>query len=58
MHDDETRVISVLGSGSAGRARLEALRRSELLDPPPNEAFERLTRLACMLLGSRWHSSR
>lgn len=50
MHDDETRVISVLGSGSAGRERLEALRRSELLDAPPDESFERLTRLACMLL--------
>jgi signal transduction histidine kinase len=32
-------------------ARLEALRRTELLDTPPEEVFERLTRLVCRLLG-------
>ncbi len=32
-------------------ARLEALRRSRLLDSPAEEAFDRLTRLVCRLLG-------
>ncbi len=32
-------------------ARLEALRRTGLLDTPPEEVFERLTRLVCRLLG-------
>ena len=31
--------------------RLEALRRTSLLDSPPEEAFDRLTRLATMILG-------
>ncbi len=31
--------------------RLEALRRTRLLDTPPEEAFDRLTRLVCRLLG-------
>jgi serine phosphatase RsbU (regulator of sigma subunit) len=31
--------------------RLEALRRQEILDTPPEEAFDRLTRLAVRLLG-------
>lgn len=31
--------------------RLEALRRAELLDTPPEEAFERLTRMATAILG-------
>ena len=31
--------------------RLEALRRTSLLDSPPEEAFDRLTRLATMTLG-------
>ena len=30
--------------------RLEALRRTRLLDTPPEEAFDRLTRLVCRLL--------
>jgi formate hydrogenlyase transcriptional activator len=32
-------------------ARLEALRRTSLLDSPPEEAFDRLTRLAATVLG-------
>ena len=31
-------------------ARLEALRRTSLLDSPPEEAFDRLTRLATAVL--------
>ncbi|MGZ4177330.1 MAG: PAS domain S-box protein [Solirubrobacteraceae bacterium] len=34
------------------RARLEALRRSELMDSEPEEVFDRLTRLASKLLGA------
>ena len=33
-------------------ARLEALTRSELMDSPPEEVFDRLTRLAMKLLGA------
>ena len=33
-------------------ARLDALRRSRLLDSPPDETFDRLTRLATRLLGA------
>jgi len=33
------------------KGRLEALRRTRLLDTPPEEAFDRLTRLVCCLLG-------
>ena len=33
-------------------ARLEAVRRTTLLDAPPDEAFDRLTRLAARLLGT------
>jgi signal transduction histidine kinase len=32
--------------------RLEALKRTRLLDTPPEEAFDRLTRLVCRLLGA------
>jgi signal transduction histidine kinase len=31
--------------------RLEALKRTRLLDTPPEEAFDRLTRLVCRMLG-------
>ena len=33
-------------------ARLDALRRSELMDSEPEEVFDRLTRLATKLLGT------
>ena len=33
-------------------ARLDALRRSKLLDSPPDETFDRLTRLATRLIGA------
>src|SRR5687768_3984860 len=32
-------------------ARLDALRRLELLDSPPSEAFDRITRMAAQLFG-------
>ncbi len=32
--------------------RLAALRRTDLLDTPPEEAFDRLTRMAARLLGT------
>jgi len=35
-----------------GGGRLEALKRTRLLDTPPEEAFDRLTRLVCRLLGA------
>ncbi len=35
---------------SASEARLEALRRTQLLDTPPEPAFDQLTELACRVL--------
>src|SRR3712207_2022937 len=44
---DETLLRTALGD----EGRLEALRRTRLLDTPPEEAFDRLTGLVCRLLG-------
>ncbi len=40
------KLVEVIGNG----ARLKALRRTSLLDSPPEEAFDRLTRLATTVL--------
>ena len=42
---------TALRSALADEGRLGALRRTRLLDTPPEEAFDRLTRLVCRLLG-------
>lgn len=38
-------------TGADSQPRLEALRRTGLLDSPPEEAFDRLTRLGALILG-------
>ena len=43
---------TALRSALADEGRLEALRRTRLLDTPPEEAFDRLTRLVCRTLGA------
>ena len=47
MHDD-----TALRSALSDEGRLEALKRTRLLDTPPEEAFDRLTRLVCRTLGA------
>jgi GAF domain-containing protein len=47
MSDD-----TALRSALADEGRLEALKRTRLLDTPPEEAFDRLTRLVCRTLGA------
>jgi signal transduction histidine kinase len=42
---------ALLGRALEDAGRLAALRRTGLLDTPPEEAFDRLTRLVCRLLG-------
>jgi signal transduction histidine kinase len=42
---------TLLGAALQDKDRLEALRRTRLLNTPPEEAFDRLTRLVCRLLG-------
>ena len=42
---------ALLGTALADAGRLAALRRTGLLDTPPEEAFDRLARLVCRLLG-------
>lgn len=42
---------TLLRTGLRDEGRLAALRRARLLDTPPEEAFDRLTRLVCRLLG-------
>ena len=43
---------TALSSALVDEGRLEALKRTRLLDTPPEEAFDRLTRLVCRLLGA------
>jgi signal transduction histidine kinase len=42
---------TLLGAALQDKDRLEALRRTRLLNTPSEEAFDRLTRLVCRLLG-------
>ena len=46
--DDDTALRAAL----ADEGRLAALKRTRLLDTPPEESFDRLTRLVCRALGA------
>ena len=47
---DDTAVTDEVGANLKGEKRLAAVRRTAILDTPPEEAFDRLTRIAAELI--------